>query len=70
MVLGFHCRHIRTIILLHYFKVSVIYEAQTRDVMIIINLNRHERKRPTTDLNTAYGCGILFSSAPNLPSFT
>lgn len=35
--------------------------AQARDVMIVINLNRRERKRPTTDLCTAYGCGILFS---------
>lgn len=26
--------------LLHYFKVSMIYGAQTRDVMIVINLNR------------------------------
>lgn len=29
--------------------------------MIVINLNRRERKRPTADLCSAYGCGILFS---------
>lgn len=29
--------------------------------MIVINLNRRERKRPTADLCAAYGCGILFS---------
>lgn len=45
----------------HYFKVSMIYEGQTQDVMIVINLNRCERKRPTADLYTAYGWGILFS---------
>lgn len=39
----------------------MIYEAQTQDVMIVINLNCCERKRPTTDLYTAYGYGILFS---------
>lgn len=39
----------------HYFKVSMIYEGQTPDVMIVINLNRCERKRPTADLYAAYG---------------
>lgn len=61
MVLNFQPRHIWNIILLHYFKVGVIYGAQAQDVMIVINLNRRERKRPTTDLYKAYSCGILFS---------
>lgn len=43
----------------------MIYEGQTRDVMIVINLNRCERKRPTADLYAAYGWGILFSLHQN-----
>lgn len=49
------------IILPQYLIAGVIYGGRTGDVMIVINLNHRERKRPTADLCSAYGCGILFS---------
>lgn len=55
--------------LLHYFKVSMIYGAQTRDVMIVINLNRWEEKANRWSRRGIWLWDLTLP-APNLTSST
>lgn len=54
----------RNIIVADDFPVRVIYEARSGDVMILINLRRRRRKRPTADPSA----GIWLRDPPPRPA--
>lgn len=54
----------------YYFTVRVIYEAQTGDVMIVINLRRRQRKRPTADLCAGIWLRDPSRSSAGISTFT